>query len=102
MSNDPKVYKLQREIIQYRHGTQRVMMYFNNLTSLWSELDLLLPPISCVCDVEETYTTREEQQRLIQFLVGLNDVFDHTRQQILLMNPLPKAALIKATELQCK
>ncbi|KAJ0016708.1 hypothetical protein Pint_10816 [Pistacia integerrima] len=27
--------------------------------------------------------------RLMQFLVGLNDSFDHIRNQILLMDPLP-------------
>lgn len=64
-------------------------MYFNNLISPWSELDLLLSPLSCVCDAEKAYYDREEQQRLMQFLFGLNDVFEQARKKIMFMDPLP-------------
>lgn len=87
--NGPKVYKLQMEIFSYRQGDQDVLMYFNNLIALWSELDMLLPKVSCICDAERVYYEREGQQRMIQFLVGLRDEYEQARQQILLIEPLP-------------
>ena len=30
-----------------------------------------------------------ETHRVMQFLMGLNEVFDHSKDQILLMDPLP-------------
>jgi hypothetical protein len=33
--------------------------------------------------------TQQEQQKMMQFLMGLNDFYSAIRGQILLMNPLP-------------
>lgn len=63
-------------------------MYFNNQTTLWCELDMLLPSDSCVCDAGRVYYEREWQQRMIQFLVGLRGEFEQARHQILLIEPL--------------
>lgn len=80
-SNGSKAYKLQRVIIHYKQGNQSVLIYFNNLTALWNELDLLLPPMDCVCRAKWAYSVREEQQRLVQFLEGLDNYFEQVRQQ---------------------
>ncbi|KAL0384763.1 UNVERIFIED_CONTAM: Retrovirus-related Pol polyprotein from transposon RE1 [Sesamum radiatum] len=59
-SNGPLVYQLQRAIASIRQGTHTVIEYFNNLTSLWDELDCLKPPS-----------------------------YDSIRNQILVMDPFP-------------
>ncbi|XP_057803812.1 uncharacterized protein LOC131019143 [Salvia miltiorrhiza] len=89
-SNGPKIYRLQREIGKYTQGNQSVLVYFNNLTALWDEyLDMLLPPLTCVCGTRAAGVSREENQRLMQFLLGLNDSFESARSQILFLDPLP-------------
>ncbi|XP_057803659.1 uncharacterized protein LOC131018991 [Salvia miltiorrhiza] len=88
-SNGPKIYRLQREISGYTQGNQSVLVYFNNLTALWDELNMLLPPLTCVCGTREAGVNREENQRLMQFLLGLNESFGSARSQILFLDPLP-------------
>lgn len=64
-------------------------MYFNNLYALWDELDMLSPPLDCSCDARNAASKRIEQEKLIKFLVGLNDYYEQTRRQIMSMEPLP-------------
>lgn len=86
--NGPRIYKLQREIFGYVQGNQSVVQYFNSLTGLWDELDMILPPLDCNCIARKKADKREEQQRLMKFLHGLNYNFEQARSQILLLEPL--------------
>lgn len=87
--NGPKIYKLQREISGYCQGNLSVVQYFTDLTALWDELDMLLPPLECTCLAKKQAIKRENQQRLIKFLHGLNPAYEQARSQILLLEPLP-------------
>lgn len=87
--NGPKVYKLQREIFGYSQGSQTIVEYFNNLSALWDELDMLLPPLDCNCHARKQAVKKEEQQKLVKFLHGLNVMYERARSQILLLEPLP-------------
>lgn len=88
-SNGPKISKLEKEIRTYVQGNLSVMEYFSNLTVLWDEIDMVLPPVDCVCHARTVLERREEERRLVQFLLGLNDSYEQARSQILLMEPLP-------------
>nr|GEV07763.1 hypothetical protein [Tanacetum cinerariifolium] len=63
------------------------------LKGLWDEFDALEAPYlcTCVCDCEngKENSERDQMNRLIQFLMGLDDSFANIRGQILLMQPLP-------------
>lgn len=50
---------------------------------------MLLPPPNCNCSAKRKVEKREEQQRMIKFLHGLNSVYERARSQILLLDPLP-------------
>lgn len=50
---------------------------------------MLLPPLDCNCDARDKATQREQQQKLIKFLHGLNNVYERARSQILLLERLP-------------
>lgn len=53
------------------------------------EMDMVLPPVECVCHARAILDKREDDRRLVQFLLGLNDGYDHARSQILMIDPLP-------------
>lgn len=57
-------------------GNHSVLVYFNELTTLWDELDMVLPPLGCICDARIRSSEREQEIRLRQFLVGLHDGFE--------------------------
>lgn len=71
-SDGPKILKVQRDIYTFRQGNLSVSMYFSQLNSLWDEIDMLLPPLDCVCHAKMKSIQREENHRLVAFLVGLN------------------------------
>ena len=43
----------------------------------------------CVCGAKDGMHKAEQDRRLIQFLMGLNEVYTVVRGNILIMNPLP-------------
>lgn len=84
-----RIFSLHREISDLRQGSSTVSAYYTKLRELWDEQSAILPLPSCQCDNTKIYAERAQQQRLLQFLVGLNETYAAARSQILLMSPLP-------------
>ncbi|XP_075076494.1 uncharacterized protein LOC142163140 [Nicotiana tabacum] len=64
-----------------------VSSYFTKLKGLWDELDTFraLP----ACNQMKVHNDQIEEDRLMQFLMGLNDVYNAVRSNILMISPLP-------------
>ncbi|XP_020547168.1 uncharacterized protein LOC110011437 [Sesamum indicum] len=91
-SNGPLLYQIQRDIASVSQKNMIVAAYFTKLKKLWDELATLDPLPVCTCGTSKKLADRATSYQLIQFLVGLSDAYDHVRNQILLMDPLPTAA----------
>lgn len=50
---------------------------------------MLSPPFNCNYKARSAAITRMEHERLVKFLVGLNDYYEQTRKQIMSLEPLP-------------
>ncbi|XP_055814416.1 uncharacterized protein LOC129884069 [Solanum dulcamara] len=92
-SSGAKIYHLQKELTSLIQGNSDIAGYFTKLKRLWDELDginvIVCCSCKCTCDGKAKLTKSLEDQRLIQFLMGLNDVYAQARGNILMMNPLP-------------
>ncbi|XP_060215472.1 uncharacterized protein LOC132642235 [Lycium barbarum] len=70
-----------------------VTSYFNKLKCIWDELDAMNTFSSCVCDCKcggKTKTNKaQDDERLLQFLMGLNESYLGVRRNILMTTPLP-------------
>lgn len=86
---DLEFFSLQRDIVHLSQGSSTISVYFSMIKRLWDEYHSLVTLPSCECDSSRAYLEHEEQQRLIQFLMGLNDNYCHVRSHILMMNPFP-------------
>ncbi|XP_076934250.1 uncharacterized protein LOC143600440 [Bidens hawaiensis] len=82
-----------RDSVLYAETAQ---ILWNELNSRYSqansardELNAINSIPSCACGAAHAFAKREEDQRLIQFLVGLNPSYDMIRSNILMMQPLP-------------
>lgn len=66
-----------------------VSVYFGKLKTLWDELLLydLLP--DCTCEKLAILHDWYQRDCVIQFLMGLNDSFNATGDQIMILDPLP-------------
>ncbi|XP_074277036.1 uncharacterized protein LOC141600691 [Silene latifolia] len=98
--NEARIYRLKAEISACRQGpNETLMLYYGRLTSLWDELieHDALPSCSCKvcpCDWVSLFESRREKDRVRDFLMGLDDLFDTARSQILGLTPLPNLNLI--------
>nr|XP_016445482.1 PREDICTED: uncharacterized protein LOC107770663 [Nicotiana tabacum] len=92
-SNSAKLYHLQKELHGLSQGTNVIATYFTKLKSLWDELDSLKSNMkcncTCVCDGKQLLEKSQEDERLIHFLMGLNEAYGQPIGSILMMNPLP-------------
>ncbi|KAK0577292.1 hypothetical protein LWI29_030858 [Acer saccharum] len=79
-SNAPCIFEIQRDIAYLRQEQLSVSIYYTKLKGLWDELASYNDAI---------LGAQQDQQKLMQFLMGLNDSYSAIRGQILLMNPLP-------------
>ncbi|GKU85528.1 hypothetical protein SLEP1_g194 [Rubroshorea leprosula] len=69
-------------------------------TACDDELTIYNPHPACTCEVAMEISTLDEQNRLMQFLIGLNESYSNLRRQILLMNPLPNVSKALSLVLQ--
>ncbi|KAL0349326.1 UNVERIFIED_CONTAM: Retrovirus-related Pol polyprotein from transposon RE2 [Sesamum angustifolium] len=92
--NGPQLYQLQREICSMTQGTAPLSSYFTNIKKLWDEMSELKPVPQCTCHgctcgASKAMTDMASFTQLMQFLMGLSDVFDSVRHQLLVMDPVP-------------
>lgn len=66
-----------------------IAVYFTKLKTLWAEYDVLVPFSNCGCSKSKEHVTQLQQQRLMQFLNGLKDTYDHADRQILMKTTEP-------------
>ncbi|XP_075518111.1 uncharacterized protein LOC142552274 [Primulina tabacum] len=84
-----RIFSLHREISHLSQGSSSISMYFSNLKKLWDEYSSLVTLPSCGCATAKAYLDHDQHQRLLQFLMGLNEMYGHVRSQILMLDPLP-------------
>ncbi|XP_076917653.1 uncharacterized protein LOC143577776 [Bidens hawaiensis] len=88
-ANGAKFNQLQKNLSQIIQGSSDIATYFVKMKSNWDELNAINTIPSCTCGVTHSFAKRDADQRLIQFLVGLNPSYDTIRSNILMMQPLP-------------
>ena len=86
---------LNRDVYAVKQNKRSISEYYTEIKSVWEELDSLrdLPHIANMTDEVAVFlralAIQYEEQRLFQFLNGLDEHFSTQRSQILLMSPLP-------------
>ncbi|KAF8400435.1 hypothetical protein HHK36_013733 [Tetracentron sinense] len=98
--NAPRVYQISRAIALHVQDSLPVSVYFTKLKALWDELSSYTDIPTCTCGSSKALSALHQQEKLMQFLMGLNDSFSAIRSQILLMDPLPTVSRAYALILQ--
>ncbi|PWA74850.1 hypothetical protein CTI12_AA247640 [Artemisia annua] len=95
LSNGSRKYKLSKECFEIQQHGGSVSEYYTKLKCVWEELDSMtvLPRLMTVTPEMSGYLIavekQKEEQRLFQFLNGLDECYSAQRSQLLLINPLP-------------
>ena len=88
--NIPRIHKLKAEIASCKQGNMDVVEFFSKLMSLWNELSNYIRVPECKCGAADTILQLAEQDKVHQFLMGLDDeAFATVRSQILALDKLP-------------
>ncbi|XP_070005815.1 uncharacterized protein [Nicotiana sylvestris] len=87
-SNLTRIYHLSTEIATMRQGTDSVTTYFSKMKDFWDELDILAPLSNSDCVEARPSIEHLKSQRLLQFLMGLNESYNNIRSNILARRPI--------------
>ncbi|XP_073019436.1 uncharacterized protein [Primulina eburnea] len=98
--NGSRIFSLHRDIGRLTQAGNTISSYYCNLKQLWDEYSSLVVLPSCECATARQYIAHDQQQKLLQFLMGLNESYTPLRSQILMMRPLPsvEASLLPTTD----
>ncbi|KAG8660311.1 hypothetical protein MANES_02G144450v8 [Manihot esculenta] len=93
-SNRPLLFQIKRDICSLTQDNLAANVYFIRLKKMWDELTCLrsFPSCTCgacACGAAKAVAAVENEDRLIQFFMGLNENYEHVKSQILIMDPLP-------------
>ncbi|XP_021611659.1 uncharacterized protein LOC110614434 [Manihot esculenta] len=87
--NGPMIYELHKKISIISQENQFVSVYFTKLKRLWDELGSIEMLPTCNCRASRAIAEITNRNRLIQFLMDLNEAFGSVRDQVLGMESLP-------------
>nr|XP_016467023.1 PREDICTED: uncharacterized protein LOC107789679 [Nicotiana tabacum] len=75
------ILQLHRAIATANQGTSSIAIYFLKLRELWVEFDCLEPTLGCDCPKSSEYEVFMCRQKLLQFLMGLNQAYEQAPEQ---------------------
>jgi len=83
------VFDLRSRLWTVRQGNRPLSAYYLEKTTLWQELDQLKHRVWRDAEDAATHRRDLEEERLFEFLVGLNPVYEDIRGRLLGRIPLP-------------
>ena len=95
ISNGPRIQQLKSELANCKQNGDSIVTYFGRLKKLWDELnDFDQIPMctcnGCKCGISAALNKKREEEKLHQFLMGLDDTqFRTVRSNVLSLDPLP-------------
>ncbi|XP_019241435.1 PREDICTED: uncharacterized protein LOC109221405 [Nicotiana attenuata] len=93
-SDIAQLFSLQKRLLETLQGSHDIASYFNSMNAIWDELEALEARVSCtcvecVCDAKQKNKELDDRQKLVQFLMGLNETYTTCRGNIMMMYPTP-------------
>ncbi|XP_074264214.1 uncharacterized protein LOC141586778 [Silene latifolia] len=103
-TNGAQLYGVHKKLNEFSQGNDSIAVYFTKMKAIWDEIDgMNMNPMCscrCSCGSREKQVKFQEDQRIVQFLMGLNDSYGVVRGTILMQHPLPKISFIYNNLLQ--
>ncbi|KAJ4751619.1 Retroelement pol polyprotein-like [Rhynchospora pubera] len=106
VGNAPRIHQLKSDIAAAKQQGQSVVTYYTRLKGMWDELSsyIKVPTCTCkgcTCNLTAVFLKEKEEEKIHQFLMGLEDsIFGTVRSQILGMDPLPNLSRVYSMVVQ--
>ncbi|XP_075512742.1 uncharacterized protein LOC142548320 [Primulina tabacum] len=88
-SNALRIFQIKKLLSGLHQGSMDVTTYYTRLRTLWDELKDFQPVSVCNCGSMKDWMNFQNQECVMQFLMGLNESYAQIRAQILMMDPVP-------------
>lgn len=85
--NRLRIFKLHYDMSLTKQDGSSVIMYYTKLLGMWGQLNSLSPVESCGCPKGVDKSKKDEELRIYQFLMGLDDMYSTLRTNIINMDP---------------
>ncbi|XP_021771486.1 uncharacterized protein LOC110735604 [Chenopodium quinoa] len=90
----PQFYSLQQSLNQISQGNTSVSEFFTKIKGMWDQISAARPiPVctcnGCSCNLIKNFFKSQQDERLIHFLMKLDNRYAAVRTNFLMMNPLP-------------
>ncbi|XP_038711768.1 uncharacterized protein LOC120005962 [Tripterygium wilfordii] len=90
IANETRVYEVYKELGIIKQKGLTVTEYYSKLKSLWKELqEYETFPTCSSCTTHKIVKAKRDREKLMQFLIGLNEEYSHVSSQVLLTKPFP-------------
>lgn len=89
LGNTSQIFELRLKLKELKIGSKSVTQYFSDLQDLWQELDIFLEenPMCTECSIKTRHNI--ENERVFDFLAGLNRNLDEVRWRVVACDPFP-------------
>ncbi|XP_074266277.1 uncharacterized protein LOC141588749 [Silene latifolia] len=87
--NAPRVDQLKNELNECKQGKDTVVEYYTRLKVIWDELDKYSKAKNCSCGVAASIAKEKEEEKVHQFLMGLDSkLYGQVRTNLLMEDPI--------------
>lgn len=86
--NGTQIFLLHRDLYHFTQGTLTIAAYFGKLKRLWDELAAIDDLVLICVEGNALLESYKEKQKLIPFLLGLNESYISVRSHLLMQQPL--------------
>ncbi|MCH83154.1 hypothetical protein A2U01_0003969, partial [Trifolium medium] len=106
IGNGPRIQQIKSELAECRQTKMTMVAYYGKLKTLWDELaNYQQIPIctcgECKCDIGKKLEKQREEEKVHQFLMGLDDaLYGSVRSNLLATDPLPNLNRVYSTLVQ--
>ncbi|CAA7057773.1 unnamed protein product [Microthlaspi erraticum] len=97
VGNKVRIHQIKSQLASCKQDGQTVLEYYGRLAMLWKELQTYQPVISCSCGAAGVLAKEKEEEKLHQFVMGLDDArFGGLCTSIVASDPLPSLGEVYA------
>ncbi|XP_071695425.1 uncharacterized protein [Rutidosis leptorrhynchoides] len=82
-------FNLHQKISSVKQSGSSLSEYYHKLNTLWKQYDEMVNLPACTCAAAPKFQRHNKVLKLMQFLMGLDDIYMSTRSNLLLRDPLP-------------
>ena len=102
-----QVYTSEQKLSEMTQGSQNIAEFFTNIKTIWHTLNDAHPLPTCTCNkctcnLSKKIVDRQQEQRLIQFMMKLNEPYSAVRGSVLMLQPLPKITITQDRNISSK